>query len=50
MLEDICNKIISPPKFRYSLYDLGSVINKFGKRTDFQIFNNKKQKINCSLY
>jgi hypothetical protein len=27
LIEDICNKITCPPKFKYSLYDLGNFFN-----------------------
>jgi len=50
MFDEICKKIISPPKFKYSLYDLGASLTKWGKRTDFNIFNLKNHKMSCSLY
>lgn len=50
MFDEICTRILSPPKFKYSMYDLGSTLTKNGKRTDFIVFNMKKYKMNCSLY
>lgn len=50
MFDDICARILSPPKFKYSIYDLGSALTKFGKRTDFIVYNKKLHKMNCSLY
>ncbi len=50
MFNEICTRILSPPKFKYSLYDLGSTLTKYGKRTDFIVFNQKNQKMNCSFY
>lgn len=50
MFDEICKQIISPPKFKYSLYDLGATIGKYGKRKDFVVYNKKDKKMNCSYY
>jgi hypothetical protein len=56
-IEDVCEKIVSPPKLRYSPYDMGTIttiigpaINNFGKRLDFLSVNNKGLKIQASFY
>ena len=57
MIEEACSKIVSPPKFKYNLFDLGipyhktgSIILENGRRYDFQIHNKKKLQLQCSLY
>lgn len=57
LIEDICTKITCPPKFKYSLYDLGkkniyqgSTFLKHGKRTDFTTLSHDQEKIFCSYF
>ena len=56
-IDDICQRIVAPPKLKYSPYDLGffifilgPVLHPYGKRHDFTTTNHNGSKINSSFY
>lgn len=56
-IDDICQQIVSPPKLRYSPYDLGTfqatqgrMLTTYGQRHDFAVTNLNGLKINASFY